>query len=436
MQVSVENTSALERRLTVQIPAEDIQGKVEDRLRELSKQVRIKGFRPGKVPMDVVRQRYGKQVRQEIVTEAMQNGLQEAIQTQELRPASMPRLEPLDERKPEEDLEFSAVLEVYPEIEAVDVSGLEVERPEAEVTDDDIDDMLQTLRQQRTKWEPVDRQPAEHDQVLVEYVAQTDEGRVPVAGHQRLAIIMGDSGFESLEKAVAKLKAGDETDTTLAFPDDYREATLAGKEAEVHLDVKSVSEAKEPEVDEAFIKSFGIESGSLDDLRAEIRANLERELKQARTSLIKITLIKELIDAHPDLAVPESMVRNEAASMAAQAGGRQGEQGNQPSEAQIEANMDQARRRVRGGLIMSELARQNGIRIDGARVREAIDSVAETYEEPDEVRQLYFGNQELLNQVENAVLEEQVVDWVMDHASVQAKDMSFKEVIEGAARRR
>lgn len=432
MQVSVENTSALERRLTVEIPASDIQSKVETRLRELSKQVRIKGFRPGKAPMNVIRQRYGKQVRQEIVTEAMQTSLQEAIQTEELRPASMPRLEPVSDADLENDIRFSALVEVYPELETVDVSTLKVERPEAEVTDADIDEMQETLQKQRIQWEAVDRTPEENDQVLVEYVAETDEGRVPPKGHQRLAIIMGDSGFEALEKAVAKMKAGDEKSAKLKFPDDYREPALAGKKAEVELKVTAVSESSVPEIDEEFVKSFGIESGDIEDLRKEIRANLERELKQARTSMVKVNLINGLIDAHPDLAVPESMVRNEATNMAAQASGSQEEA---PDPALVEANMDEARRRVRGGLIMGELARQNEIRIDGARVREAIDSVAETYEQPDEVRQLYFGNQQLLQQVENAVLEEQVVDWVMDHADVQAKAMTFREVIEGASHR-
>ncbi len=432
MQVSVENTSALERRLTVEIPASDIQTKVDSRLRELSKQVRIKGFRPGKAPMNVIRQRYGKQVRQEIVTEAMQSSLQEAIQTEELRPASMPRLEPVSDADLENDIRFSALIEVYPELETVDVSTLKVERPEAEVTDADIDEMQETLQKQRIQWEAVDRTPEENDQVLVEYVAETDKGRVPPKGHQRLAIIMGDSGFEALEKAVAKMKAGDEKTAKLEFPDDYREPALAGKKAEVELKVTAVSESSLPEIDEEFVKSFGIESGDIEDLRKEIRANLERELKQARTSMVKVNLINGLIDAHSDLAVPESMVRNEATNMAAQVSGSQEEA---PDPALVEANMDEARRRVRGGLIMGELARQNEIRIDGARVREAIDSVAETYEQPDEVRQLYFGNQQLLQQVENAVLEEQVVDWVMENADVQAKAMTFKEVIEGASHR-
>lgn len=433
MQVSVENTGALERRLTVQIPAEDIQSKIESRLRELSKQVRIKGFRQGKVPMNVIRQRYGKQVRQEIVSEAVQHSLQEAIQEQELRPASMPRIESLADPEAEKDLEFSALVEVYPELETVDVSELEVERPAAEVTEKDVDDMLQTLRDQRTKWEKVGRAAGEGDQVLVEYVAETDAGRVPRAGKQRLAIIMGDSGFESLEEAVNSLKPGDKAEARLKFPEDYREEALAGKEAEVSLEVTRVSQSHVPEVDEEFIKSFGIESGELDDLRREIRANLERELKQARTSLIKVELINRLIDAHPELEVPESMVRSEAASMAAQAGG---DHDKEPGAEQVEAFMEAARRRVRGGLIMSELARQNGIRIDGSRVRQTIDSIADTYEEPEEVRQMYYGHQHLLQQVENAVLEEQVVDWVMDHAKAVDKPMAFKDVIEGAARRR
>jgi len=433
MQVSVENTSTLERRVTVQIPADDINGKIQSRLRELSKQVRIKGFRPGKIPMNVMQQRYGAQVRNEVVGEAMQQSLEEAIQNEELRPASMPRLEPISESSPQDDIEFTAVIEVLPELDQVEVAELEIERPEAEVSEDDIDEMVETLRQQRTSWETVERTPKEGDQVLVEYVAETDEGRVPAAGKQRIAILMGDSGFDSLEKAVSKLKKGDTKEAKLTFPEDYREESLTGKKAKVELELVRVSESTIPEVDEEFIKSFGIESGDEKELRNEIKANLERELKQARTSLIKVSLIDALIATHPDLAVPESMVQSEAANMAAQAAGGQGEE---PDEAQVEAFTESAQRRVRGGLIMSELARQNEIRIDGAKVRETIETVAETYEQPDEVRQMYFSNPQLLQQVENAVLEEQVVDWVMEHAKVLPKEMAFKEVIEAAAKNR
>ena len=218
MQVSVENTGSLERKLTVQIPAADIKGKVNNRLRELSKQVRIKGFRPGKIPMNVMQQRYGAQVRNEVMGEAMQSSLEEAIQSEDLRPASMPRVEPLAEMGPNDDFEFSAIIEVMPELETVKVAELKVEQAEAEVSDEDVDEMLDTLQQQRTVWDKVDRTPEKGDQVLVQYIAQTDDGPVPNMGKHRLAILMGDSGFDSLEKAVSKLKAEGHHDDQDQFP--------------------------------------------------------------------------------------------------------------------------------------------------------------------------------------------------------------------------
>ena len=331
----------------------------------------------------------------------------------------------------EGDLTFSAVVEVYPELETIDVSNLELERPDAEVNDADVENMLETLRKQRAEWVPVERAPSSGDQVLVEYSATVGDTRVPEEGEQRVAIIMGDSGFESLESAVEGLKTGESKSAQLTFPENYRESALAGKAAEVELTVKSISETEIPEVDEEFIRSFGVESGTIDDLRTEIRANLERELKQARNSVMKVNLIDSLIENHPDLEVPESRVRHEAMSMASQALGQKPED----LQAQhVELFMEAAGRRVRGGLLLAELARQNDIRIDADRVREAIDSVADTYEEPEEVRHMYYGHQQLLQQVENTVLEEQVVDWVMDHAAVSPVQMAFDDVIEAASK--
>jgi trigger factor len=431
MQVSVENAGGLERRLTVQVPEAEILEKVESRLRQLSKEVRIKGFRPGRVPMSVVQQRYGKQVRAEIVNETIQSSLQQAIQDEKLRPASMPRLdgEPGDINSG--DLEFQAIVEIYPEMGTLDVASLEIYRPETEVSEDDVDEMMLTLRNQRQEWEPVERTAQEGEQVLIEYVAETDEGRVPEEGRQRLAIIMGDSGFDELEKAVSEISPGEEKEALeISFPDDYREPSLAGNTAKVDLSVVSVSVGKIPEVDEAFINSFGVEDGTEESLRKEIRANLERELKQATNSLLKLQLIGELVKSRPDLEVPESIVRQEAASMAAQVAQSQGLE---PDPAMAEAFMEQAQGRVRGGLLLGELAQQNGIRIDGARVRQAIETLASTYEQSADVVQLYYSNQQLLQQVENSVLEEQVVDWVMENAKVNPREMKFQEVINEAA---
>jgi trigger factor len=431
MQVSVENTGGLERRLTVQVPGEEIQVKVNEKLRELSKQVRIKGFRPGRVPISVVKQRYGKQVRLDIVNETVQASLQQAIQDEQLRPASAPRLDSEPAGMDGGDLEFQAVIEVYPEIQPLDVSDLAIDRPNAGVTEADVEEMLGTLREQRRSWNPVERAPREGEHVALEYSAETEEGRVPEEGDLRLAVVIGQSGFEDLEKALADLEPGGTKSVELDFPEDFREAELAGQKAKVELKLVSVSESELPEVDEEFVQSFGIEDGSLDSLKVEIRGNLERELKQAETTFLKTQLIDELVDSVPDLEVPASVVREEAAGMAAQLAAQQGQQ--QPDPSLVEMFMEQANRRVRAGLLLGELANQNDIRIDATKVREAIDTVAGTYEQPEEVVQLYYANPKLLQQVESSVLEEQVVDWVLENAKVTTKDMSFQDVISGAS---
>lgn len=434
MQVSVENTSGLERRLTVQVPGEEIQVKIDSKLREISKTVRVKGFRPGRVPMKVVRQRYGKQIRQDILNETIQEGLQQAIRDQDLRPASRPRLDSEPEDKEGGDFEFSALLEVYPDIGALDVSEINMERPATDITDEDVEEMLNTLRTQRREWTPVERKAQEGDQVLIDYSAEIEERRVPEEGTKRLAVVMGDSGFDKLEKELAKLTGGENASIKLEFPQDFREPELAGKKAKVELSTVSVSEGSLPEVDEDFIKSFGVEDGTLDSFKAEIRDNLQRELKQATSTLLKKSLVEELKRIAPDLEVPDSLVRQEASSMVAQLA--QGQQiPPEQMQALIEPFRDQAEDRVRAGLLLGELAHQNQIRTSPARVRDAVEMVANTYEDPSEVIQLYYSNQGLMQQIESSVLEEQVVDWVLENAKVSEKEMNFQEVITAASAR-
>ena len=433
MQVSVENTSGLERRLTVQLPGQEIQDKINAKLRELSKTVRIKGFRPGRVPMSIVKQRFGAQATNEIQNEAIQAGLQQAIQQENLRPASMPRLDGELANNDDGDLEFIALVEVYPEIDTLDVSSMTIERPETEVSEDDVDDMIGTLREQRMEWNDVEREIKKGDKVLVEYVAKTEEGRVPAKGKQQLSIIMGNSSFEEMEKAIKKLSAGDKTKLELSFPDAFRDPALAGKTAKTKLNVVTVQKGSKPKVDKEFIKSFGIEDGKKDSFQTEIRNNLERELKQATSTMLKANLIEQLIKATPDMEVPEAVVRQEASSMAAQMVQSQGQE--LPPEMMaklVEPFMEQAEGRVRAGLLLGELAHQNEIRIDANRVREAIEQAASTYEEPAEVVQLYYNNERLMQQVESSVLEEQVVDWVLENAKVSPKEMKFQDVITAA----
>jgi len=310
MQVSVENTSGLERRLTVTVPGQEIQGKVEAKLRELCKEVRIKGFRPGRVPMSVVKQRYGQQVRQDVLNETVQMSLQQAIQDEDLRPASIPSLEAEPKNEDGGDFEFSALLEVYPEIGELDVSAMDIERPDSEIKDADVDEMLDTLRKQRKAWNTVERMAETGDQVLLDYVAETEEGRVPPVGNQRFAVIMGESGFDQLEEVIVSLPAGEEKNIELTFPEDFREPALAGKNAKVDLTVVSVSEGSLPELDEEFIQGFGIEDGDLETFKVEIQNNLERELKKATSTVLKARLIEVLIKASPDLEVPPGSGRH------------------------------------------------------------------------------------------------------------------------------
>lgn len=429
MQVSVENTGGLERRLTIHVPESEIKDKVHSKLKELTKQVRIKGFRPGRVPMSVVKQRFGKKVRQDIVNETMQTSLRQAIQEESLRPASIPRVDSPPEGLDKGDLDFTAVIEVYPELATIDVSNLEINRPETEVSDEDVDEMLQTLREQRKEWNLVERTAQAGDQVVIEFVAETDEGRVPAQGKQRLTIIMGESGFDDLDSAIAEIPTGEEKKVELEFPQSYREPSLAGNQARVELQVVSVSAGSLPEVDEDFIKGFGVADGLHESMRQEIRGNLERELAQAIKSMMKTRLIDELVKTMPELEVPSSIVRDEARRMAAQA---LSSAATEPDEAVVKAFMEIAEGRVRGGLLMGELAQQNDIQIEPARVREAIEIIANTYEEPAEIMQMYYGNQQLLQQVEIAVLDEQVVDWVLKNAKVTSQKMTFQEVLSRA----
>ena len=363
MQVSVEKSSALQRKLTVQVPGEELQKKIDARLREIGKQVKIKGFRPGRIPFKVLQQRYGKSVEQEIVAQQVQSSLVEAIEQESLRPASNPTLEGAPDMQPDGDLQFTASIEVMPEVDEVDPAAIKIERPDAEVSDEDVDNMLETLRTQRQSWNDSQEPGVDGQQVTIEYVAETEAGRVPEKGHQRISVVIGESGFDDLEKAVGTVAPGEETEAEIQFPESYQDPQLAGQKAKVNIKVVQVQEAIKPEVNEEFIQSFGIESGELDDLKVEIRNNLERELNQATTSYLKIQLVEQLLEMHPDLEVPQGMVRDEAANVQQQAASRMGVQADGEN---LEPFMQIAAKRVKSGILLSEIARQNHILVDGA----------------------------------------------------------------------
>jgi trigger factor len=428
MQVSVENISTVETRLKIQVPADEVKKKIDARLREIGKQVKLKGFRPGRIPFSVLNQRYGTQAKQEIIQQTAQEALQQAVQQESLRIAANPRVEsePVFD---ESGLEINAVIETYPELGSIDVSNIAIERPDVSVVDNDVAEMLETLKKQRIKWNAVERKPVDGDQALVEYTAKTDEETVPEKDNLRLAIILGESGFEALEKVVRKMSPNDKKDIKLEFPADFREPALAGKKAEVALTLAKVQESEIPEIDGEFARSFGVDSGDVEELKTEIRKNLERELGQAVSTQLKSQLAERLLEMHPDLEVPASIVTSEAHNMLQQM--LRGAKLDITKE-MLDHFKEPATKRVRTGLLLAELARQNKIKIDGPKVREAIELIAQTYEEPREVVQMYYSDQRLLQSVENSVLENQVVDWVVNNARVTDKSMSFQEVINAA----
>jgi trigger factor len=425
MQVSVENTGDLERRMTVQVPAEEVDSQVAGRLNELRREVRLKGFRPGKVPLNVIQQRYGKQVRDEVLQQLMQTRLQDAIGEQDMRVAGVTRLEP----QPEADgqFQFVAELEIFPELPKIEVDALEIARPEVEVADSDVDDMIETLREQKREWSVVERPSQVGDRVKASYIAEVDGEKVPDTGRHEIRPVLGKlESFPALEQALTGVSAGDKKDLELAFPESYRHSALAGKTARVELEIVSVEDSSLPEVDDAFARDFGVDEGA-DKLRADVRRNLERELRSAVTNRLKKSVTDGLLDKYSDIPLPASSIRQEAAQMAQQMQQQMGGQGGQLSP---EMFKEPAEKRLRLGLLFGEFARQNEIQIDPARVDAKLNEVADTYENPAQIIEIYRSDERLMDQLENLALEEQVVDTILDQAKVSSIKMSFKEVME------
>jgi trigger factor len=428
MQVSVENVGKLERKVTVRIPADSYESQVKTRIAEVGKTVRLKGFRPGKVPTKVVEQRFGAQIRGEAMNELVRSSFQQAVDQQKLRPAVSPQIstsgEPVDG-----EIEYTATFEVLPEVDKIDVTTLAVNKPESAVEDADVDTMIETLRQQRRSWSPVDREAKEGDMVLFELAEKDkDEGVRERAG----TIIGSNAVGKELEDKLAGHKTGDEFDVDMTFPSDFRIPALAGRQANVAIKIVRVQESKLPEIDDAFIASFGIGDGGLDKFRGDVRANLERELKNVLAARLKNEVVQKLVDTYPNIDVPETMVTAEASALAQQAQMQAQQQGQQAPVPDAEGFRPIARRRVIAGLLVGELARQNNVRVDNRRVAEALASIASTYEEPERVVELYQRDPQLMSSLQNRVLEDQIAEWVAEHANVSTQTLSFSEAMRPA----
>lgn len=425
MQVSLENVGGLERRLTVRFPSAELEGRVRERMADLGRNAHLKGFRPGKVPAKVIEQRFGAQVRGEAFSELVSSTLQQALGEQQLRPVATPSINTTGQ--PENgEIAYTATFEVFPELPAVDAAALQVERIESSVTDADIDAMIDTLRRQRTRLQRVERAAQAGDHVGFEYFTQAADVRQPAEAWERASSILGSGALlAEIDGALMGQAAGTELELDVAFPAEFHNAQLAGKLARMNLRVLTVQEPVLPELDAAFVRQFGIASGDIEEFRREVRANLEREMGAAVTARLKAEVAEKLAAAYPDVNVPKAMLDAEARSLARM---------NLPQDApvppeRVEAAQAPARIRVIAALLMGEIARREKLQADPQRVAALMASIASTYEDPQQVIELYQRDQQMLASLRTRVLEDQVAEWVAEHAQTTARALSFDELL-------
>ena len=428
MQVSVESLGSLERKMTFRVPSERLETQVGGRLREIARTTRLKGFRPGKVPAKVIEQRFGGQVRDEIVGGMLRQGMDQAVRENELRVAGAPQITK-DEAAGEGELKFVASVELVPDFGELDMGKLEVVRHTAEVKDEDIERMLEHLRMQRASWSKVTRAAKKGDMVNLETASTIDGQRMPAEGFEKTSTVLGSGGmYPEVEAAIDGMQPGEEKTLDVTLPADWHMPQFAGKTVTSTFKVIDVSEQVLPEVDGAFIRSFGVKSGEPEQFRAEIRSNLERELKGALMQRLRRAVGEQLVAAYQDVELPPRLVENEAKALQANAAEQARRQGQQVG-ASADAFNDAARKRVLMALLVGEVARRNELRLDQSRLNETMRLIASTYEQPQQVIDLYRNDPQLMQGLQNRVMEEQVIDWIAEQARHTEQAMSFQEAI-------
>jgi trigger factor len=431
MQVSIETTGALERRMEVSVPRERIEQAIDERLKRVSRTAKLKGFRPGKVPLKVVKQQFGAQVRQEVLSDLMQSSFAEAVSQEKLNPAAGPRIEPLAVG-PDEDLRYRATFEVFPEIDLKGVEEIAVVRPTAEVGEADVDAMVLNLREQRPRFETVERECREGDRVTMDFDGLVDGAPFEGSKGENVAVLLGGGRMlRDFETGILGMKADERRQVSVPYPADYHNAALAGKAASFDVHVKKVEERRLPDLDDEFCRDYGVLEGGIEQLRREVRDNMERELADNVRARLKQQLLDGLLKANP-VEVPSGFVDAQVREMQIEAARRAGA----TDASQVppaDSFVEPARRRVALGLLIRELIRTRGVQIDRDRVESRLADIAATYPDPEAVIKAYRQNVEALRQVESLVLEDQAVDLLLEHAKVAERPATFKEVMNFGA---
>ncbi|MGY8839014.1 MAG: trigger factor [Pseudomonadales bacterium] len=431
MQVSVEATTSIERRLTITVPAEQVDSAVEKKVNETAKTIRIDGFRPGKVPTKVVKKRYGASIRQDVLGDVIQSSFYEAIQKEDLKPVGMPHIEP-EEDTGEGEFIYTAIVEVYPKIVLVDASGVSVERMTSSIEAADVDTMIDVLLSQQTQWTEVLRAAADTDQINIDFEGYLDGEAFDGGAAQGHDLVLGsNSMIPGFEDGILGMEAGQDKDITVTFPKDYNAAELAGKEALFTIKVNTVSEATKPELNDEFFARFNPKEEGEAGFRAEISSNMSREMNQALKSKLKNNLLNAYLELNT-FDVPKALVTEELGRLKQQAlqqfGG--GNEKLDPSMLPDEMFQDQADKRVKIGLLAAEIIQQNEFKADEDKVKALVQEMAQGYQDPQEFIDYYMNNPEQRSQLEGVVLEDQVVEHLLAAASITEVAVDYKTAVE------
>ena len=430
MQVKVESTTALERRVRVQIPEERVVGEVDKRLGDLARSASLPGFRPGRAPVKVIRRRFGRQVRDEVVGELVRSSLDDALAQEQLRPASPPTIDPLL-NNPGEGVDYTVTFDVYPSVSLQPLDAIEIRKPRAEVEDSDIERMIETLRRQRRRWETAERKAQSGDRAVIDYLGRVGEEELPHGRGEEVPIEIGSgSMIPGFEDGLIGSGAGDEKVLQLTFPENYAQAEVAGKEVEFTVKVHRIEEAVLPDLDDEFVTGFGVREGGIDAFRAELRGNMQRELEDGVRAMTKQRVLEALLEGQ-EIELPSAMVDEEIGRAMERQRAELRHSGVDPERLALQPSMfeEGARRRVTLGLLMAETVKVHDIQVDPDRVRQRIQTIASTYEDDGEVMNYYYSDPERLSYIESTVLEDQVVEWILERAKVEEEPMSFDQVL-------
>jgi len=426
MQVSLTATGGLERRLEVAVPEQRVSSEVESRLKQLSRTARLKGFRPGKAPYAVIQKQYGEQVRGEVIGDLIRSTYAEAVNQEKLNPAGGPRIEPVTVN-PGADLKYTATFEVLPEVRLKPLDAISVERPAASVQDSDVDAMIESMRKQRPIFTVVERAAQENDRVTVDYVGKIDDKEVPGGEGKDVTFVVGAKRvMTEFEEGVKGAKAGESRDVAVDFPAEHPNKELAGKKAVFHLDVKKVEEQTLPEVNDEFVSAFGVKEGGVEALRAEVRQSMTRELEDLVRNRVRGQVLEALYTEN-QIDVPKALVEEQIQQLQLDMARRANI--SDPNQLPPASTFEEsARRRVALGLLLGEIVKSESLKVDRERVQTRLNDVASAYPNPDEVRRAYLQNADAMRQIESAVLEDQVVDFVVSKAKITDKPTTFAEL--------